>query len=51
MQDFAHWLEELGMSEYAQRFAANDIDIEVLGDRPTPTLIALAFQSGIAGSS
>jgi hypothetical protein len=22
MQDLAHWLEELGMSEYAQRFAA-----------------------------
>jgi class 3 adenylate cyclase len=32
MHDLAHWLEALGMSEYAQRFAENDIDIEVLGD-------------------
>ena len=32
MQDLAHWLEKLGMSEYAERFAANDIDIEVVGD-------------------
>jgi class 3 adenylate cyclase/predicted ATPase len=32
MQDLAQWLEELGMSEYAQRFAENDIDIEVLGE-------------------
>src|SRR6476660_9602172 len=30
MQDLAHWLEELGMSEYAQRFAENKIDISVL---------------------
>jgi hypothetical protein len=32
MQQIAEWLEKLGMSEYAQRFADNDIDIEVLGD-------------------
>jgi hypothetical protein len=32
MQQIADWLEKLGMSEYAQRFAENDIDIEVLGD-------------------
>jgi SAM domain (Sterile alpha motif) len=25
MQQIAHWLEELGMSEYAQRFAENGI--------------------------
>jgi class 3 adenylate cyclase len=30
MQDLAHWLEQLGISEYAQRFAEQDIDIEVL---------------------
>jgi SAM domain (Sterile alpha motif) len=29
MHDLAHWLEELGMSEYAQRFAENGIDISV----------------------
>ena len=32
MQDLAQWLEELGMSEYAQRFAENRIDLSVLPD-------------------
>ena len=30
MQDIAEWLEKLGMSEYAQRFAENKIDVSVL---------------------
>jgi class 3 adenylate cyclase len=30
MQQIADWLEKLGMSEYAQRFAQNDVDISVL---------------------
>ena len=30
MQQIADWLEKLGMSEYAQRFAENDIDVAVL---------------------
>ena len=30
MQEIAEWLEKLGMSEYAQRFAENDIDTAVL---------------------
>ena len=30
MQDLAHWLEELGMSEYAQRFDENEIGIAAL---------------------
>ena len=30
MQEIADWLEKLGMSEYAQRFAENDIDVSVL---------------------
>src|ERR1700758_2035269 len=30
MQQIAHWLEKLGMSEYAQRFAENRIDFSVL---------------------
>jgi hypothetical protein len=29
MQDVAHWLEQLGLSEYAQRFAENRIDFSV----------------------
>ena len=32
MQQIADWLEKLGMSEYAQRFAESDIDIDVLSD-------------------
>ena len=32
MQQIADWLEKLGMSEYAQRFAENDIDFTILGD-------------------
>src|SRR6516165_3140624 len=30
MQQIADWLEKLGLSEYTQRFAENDIDISVL---------------------
>jgi class 3 adenylate cyclase/predicted ATPase len=32
MQPIADWLKKLGMSEYAARFAENDIDIAVLPD-------------------
>jgi hypothetical protein len=30
MQQIADWLKKLGMSEYAERFAENGIDIDVL---------------------
>ena len=32
MREIADWLEKLGMSEYAQRFAENRIDFTVLRD-------------------
>ena len=32
MQQMADWLQRLGLSEYAQRFAENDVDIEVLSE-------------------
>jgi hypothetical protein len=32
MQQIAEWLEKLGMSEYAKRFAENRIDLSVLPD-------------------
>jgi hypothetical protein len=32
MQQIADWLKQLGMSEYAQRFAENYIDASVLPD-------------------
>jgi class 3 adenylate cyclase len=30
VQEIADWLEKLGMPEYAQRFAENDVDISIL---------------------
>jgi hypothetical protein len=32
MQQIADWLKKLGMSEYAERLADNDIDMAVLPD-------------------
>ena len=32
MQQAADWLDKLGMSEYAQRFAENDISFSFLSD-------------------
>jgi SAM domain (Sterile alpha motif) len=32
MQQIADWLEKLGMSKYAQRFAESDIDIDALSE-------------------
>ena len=32
MQQIADWLEKLGLGQYAQRFADNDIDFEILSD-------------------
>ena len=32
MQQIADWLDKLGLSEYAQRFAKNRIDFSVLPD-------------------
>ncbi len=31
-KDLSDWLEQLGMSEYAQRFAENDVDFAILPD-------------------
>ena len=32
MQQIAHWLQKLGLGQYAQRFAENDIEIDVLSE-------------------
>ena len=32
MQQIEDWLKQLGMDEYAQRFAENDIDLAILSD-------------------
>ncbi|MGB8629913.1 MAG: SAM domain-containing protein [Xanthobacteraceae bacterium] len=32
MKQIADWLEKLGLGQYAQRFAENDIDFNILSD-------------------
>jgi hypothetical protein len=32
MSTIAEWLKSLGLSEYAERFAENDIEIDVLSE-------------------
>ena len=46
MQAIADWLEKLGMSEYAQRFAENDIDLSVLPDLTDQDLRELGLSMG-----
>jgi hypothetical protein len=50
MRDLAHWLEELGMSEYAQRFAENDIDASVLAHLTDQSLKELGVSLSAAMS-
>jgi hypothetical protein len=55
MQRVAEWLEKLGMSEYAQRFAENRIDFQVLPDLTDHDLEKLGVVLGdspqLAGSN
>jgi hypothetical protein len=46
VQEIAHWLEKLGMSEYAQRFAENDIDASVLSHLTDQSLKELGISLG-----
>jgi class 3 adenylate cyclase len=46
MQQVADWLEKLGMSEYAQRFAENDIDTSVLPHLTDDNLKELGISLG-----
>jgi SAM domain (Sterile alpha motif)/Adenylate and Guanylate cyclase catalytic domain len=46
MQQIADWLEKLGMSEYAQRFAESDIDTSVLRDLTDEDLKELGVSLG-----
>ena len=46
MQQVTDWLEKLGMSEYAQRFAENDIDTSVLRDLTDQDLKELGVSLG-----
>jgi class 3 adenylate cyclase/predicted ATPase len=46
VQEIADWLEKLGMSEYAQRFAENDIDTSVLPHLTDENLKELGISLG-----
>jgi class 3 adenylate cyclase/tetratricopeptide (TPR) repeat protein len=46
MQQIADWLKTLGMSEYAERFAENDIDIDVLPELTARDLENLGVSLG-----
>ena len=46
MQQIADWLENLGMSEYAQRFVENRIDFSVLPDLTDQDLKDLGLPLG-----
>ena len=48
MQQIADWLKQLGISEYAERFAENDIDIAVLPHLTDQHLKDLGVSLGIA---
>ena len=45
-KEISDWLEKLGMSEYAQRFAENDIDVSVLRDLTDQDLKELGVSLG-----
>jgi class 3 adenylate cyclase/tetratricopeptide (TPR) repeat protein len=46
MQQIADWLRKLGMSEYAERFAENDIEIDVLPELTDHDLQKLGLSLG-----
>src|ERR1700758_2519393 len=46
MQRIADWLEKLGMSEYAERFAENDIEIDILPELTDHDLERLGVSLG-----
>jgi hypothetical protein len=46
MEEIADWLKKLGMSEYAQRFADNDIDASVFRDLTDQDLKDLGVSLG-----
>ena len=45
MQQIADWLEKLGLEQYAQRFAENDVDFDILADLTDQDLKELGVAS------
>jgi SAM domain (Sterile alpha motif) len=48
MQPIVHWLNALGLGQYAQRFADNDIDASILRDLTDEDLEKIGVSLGIA---
>jgi hypothetical protein len=46
MQPIAHWLNALGLGQYAQRFADNDIDARTLRDLTDEDLEKIGVSDG-----
>src|SRR5215472_9514898 len=46
MQQISDWLKKLDMSEYVERFAENDIDVDVLGELTDQDLEKLGVSLG-----
>ena len=46
MQQIADWLKKLGMPEYAERFTANDIEIDILPELTDHDLEGLGVSLG-----
>src|SRR6516162_8554708 len=46
MQQIADWLKQLDLSEYAERFAENDIGVDVLGELTDQDLEKLGVSLG-----
>src|SRR6516225_10369608 len=46
MEQIADWLKKLGMSEYAERFAENDIEIDILSELTDHDLERLGVSLG-----
>ena len=51
MQQIADWLEKLGLGQYAQRFAENDIRFLILSDLTDQDLKRSAFRRSVIGVS
>jgi hypothetical protein len=51
MQQVADWLEKLGLGQYAQRFAENDISFSVLPDLTDQDLTDIGVSLGHGGQS
>jgi class 3 adenylate cyclase len=45
MEQIADWLKQLGMDQYIQRFAENDIDCTILGDLTDQDLEKIGVRS------